>query len=63
MFAKYSNNYVKKVVKYLKIFLHSAGINLPEYSVNEINFQNIEKSEAMNYLHNHKFIEIKSSKP
>lgn len=62
-FAKYSNSYVKKIIKYLRIFLHSAGIDSYEYIINEINFQNIEKSEVMNFLHNHKFIEIKNYKP
>lgn len=61
-FAKYSNNYVRKVIKYLRVFLHSAGIDSYEYSVNEINFQNTEEPDAMNFLHNHKFIEIKNYK-
>ncbi|MEX1013616.1 MAG: hypothetical protein WDZ80_00460 [Candidatus Paceibacterota bacterium] len=57
-FAKYSNNYIEKVLRYLKIFLKSASMQIPEYSLGKINLSDIESKDVESRLKEHEFIEI-----
>ncbi len=59
LFCKYANNYIEKILKYLKIFLISAGINIPDYNVCDIEYNNTGDTDGlMKILTEHEFIKV-----